>query len=214
MKQFSLLLLLPLLIFSCKKDPSADFSYTGTLEVGQTITFNNLSKNVSTFSWDFGDGAVSTAESPSYTYPKPGNYTVTLTSEGNGKTVTASKLLPIEGTTYSYTNATTIPLYAFTTFYWTGTAIEEYHEHGTLQASQTTGIIISYRSNVLFAFKFVPEGAYYFSANPNRLTAGIHNEFVIDDNTPISGKGAESGSMTWYDDFMKLANEHTKVFKK
>ncbi len=49
--------------------------------------FTNKSKlNNSTFvptliySWDFGDGATSTATNPTYVYPKPGVYTVSLTS--------------------------------------------------------------------------------------------------------------------------------------
>jgi PKD repeat protein len=204
MKKIGMLILLSFLIFSCKKDPSADFSYTGTLEVGQNITFNNLSKNATVFSWDFGNGAVSTADSPIYTYPKPGNYTVTLRSEGNGQTATASKDLIISGTTFSFKNNTTIDLYSFTTFYWTGAAIEDFTQHGILKSGQTTGIVITYRSEILFAFTFVMDGDYYFAANPYPLTWGIHNDLTIEDTTPIVGGSAKTSSLPWYGEFIKL----------
>jgi gliding motility-associated-like protein len=47
-----------------------------------TQAFENQSTGAQTWQWDFGDPAtsadVSTAQSPSYTYPAPGSYTVTL----------------------------------------------------------------------------------------------------------------------------------------
>lgn len=49
---------------------------------GLTINFNNTSQNATAFSWNFGDpanpDAGSNEVSPSYTYPGPGTYTVTL----------------------------------------------------------------------------------------------------------------------------------------
>jgi PKD repeat protein len=215
MKKAILFLLLPLFITSCKKDqtPSADFSYTGTLEVGKSIAFNNLSKNANVFSWDFGDGAVSTAQSPTYTYPKPGTYTVILKAEGNGQAATATKQVAINGTTYSFKNNTTVDLYSFTTFYWTGAAIEDFTQHGLLGTGKTTGIVITYRSEILFAFKFVAEGDYFFSANPFPLTLGTHNALTIEETTPIAGKGGKSGSLPWYNDFLKLSDTGGAVIK-
>src|SRR5690606_29494317 len=43
------------------------------------ITFTNLSNAGDKFYWDFGDGNVSTAKSPTHTYDKLGKYKVTLT---------------------------------------------------------------------------------------------------------------------------------------
>ena len=211
MKHLFMLFFLSVLFFSCKKDPSADFSYTGTLEVGQSITFNNMSKNASEFSWDFGNGAVSTADSPVYTYPKPGHYTVSLRSEGNGQTATASKDLVISGTTFSFKNNTTTDLYSFTTFYWTGAAIEEFNQHGLLSPGQTTRIVITYRSEILFGFTFVMDGDYYFSANPYHLTLGVHNDLTIEDTTAIMSGSAKASTFPWYSEFKKLISKSNAI---
>lgn len=59
-----------------KYDPAASFNYIAA--VGNSITFNNLSDNATTYEWDFGDGNTSTAIAPVHTYAAGGNYTVTL----------------------------------------------------------------------------------------------------------------------------------------
>ncbi|NOT29954.1 MAG: PKD domain-containing protein, partial [Planctomycetes bacterium] len=47
------------------------------------VQFTDLSTGaVSTWSWSFGDGAVSSEPSPQHTYAAPGTYTVTLTAAG------------------------------------------------------------------------------------------------------------------------------------
>jgi gliding motility-associated-like protein len=49
--------------------------------LGISDTFSNTTQSNSTFltyTWSFGDGNTSTAISPNYTYPLPGNYTVNL----------------------------------------------------------------------------------------------------------------------------------------
>jgi hypothetical protein len=42
------------------------------------VTFVNLSQNADNYTWDFGDGSISTQEDPSHTYNCPGEYEVTL----------------------------------------------------------------------------------------------------------------------------------------
>lgn len=65
--------------------PTADFSYEADDDNSLTIHFENLSQNVDTFSWDFGDGmGISTEQDPTYTYSETGTYSVTLTASGNG----------------------------------------------------------------------------------------------------------------------------------
>jgi PKD repeat protein/murein DD-endopeptidase MepM/ murein hydrolase activator NlpD len=45
------------------------------------VRFTDLSSNRPTrWSWDFGDGQISTTQHPNHTYTKPGNYTVKLTT--------------------------------------------------------------------------------------------------------------------------------------
>lgn len=60
--------------------PVADFNYVST---GSTIQFFNSSLNSTSYSWNFGDGNVSTATSPQNTYLVDGQYTVTLTASTN-----------------------------------------------------------------------------------------------------------------------------------
>lgn len=49
-----------------------------------SLTFRNQSEYGVSYLWEFGDGATSTAENPSYTYQFPGVYTVRLTVTGPG----------------------------------------------------------------------------------------------------------------------------------
>ena len=49
-----------------------------------TITLINNSQYADSYLWEFGDGSISTAESPSYTYYQPGIYKVKLTVKGAG----------------------------------------------------------------------------------------------------------------------------------
>jgi PKD repeat protein len=74
--------------------PVAAFSGTPTDGVAPlSVSFTDASANNPTsWSWNFGDGATSTAQNPSHTYTNPGDYTVTLTatnafgSDGETKT--------------------------------------------------------------------------------------------------------------------------------
>ncbi len=61
--------------------PRASFTASATLGcVGSGISFTNFSTDANTWLWDFGDGATSTAGSPSHTFNQPGKYVVTLTA--------------------------------------------------------------------------------------------------------------------------------------
>ncbi|WP_105188920.1 S8 family serine peptidase [Pseudoalteromonas sp. T1lg48] len=60
--------------------PVADFSFAATdLNVQFTDMSGDTDGAVSTWSWDFGDGASSTLANPSHSYAAAGTYTVTLT---------------------------------------------------------------------------------------------------------------------------------------
>lgn len=50
-----------------------------------TVKFTDLSKNATTWNWNFGDKANSTEQNPMHSYSTAGNYTVNLTvSNTNG----------------------------------------------------------------------------------------------------------------------------------
>ena len=53
-----------------------------------TVTFTNLNTGATNYSWDFGDGHVSTATNAANTYSNAGSYTVTLQAVGPGGTNT------------------------------------------------------------------------------------------------------------------------------
>ena len=62
-----------------------------------SIDVNNTSLHTetpgTTFRWDFGDGSISTAKNPSYTYFTPGTYKVELTVTGPGGTSSSSQVV-------------------------------------------------------------------------------------------------------------------------
>jgi len=74
--------------------PVADFSMDivdGKADVGQVITFTNLSEYADSYLWDFGDGSTSTAETPTHSYSEGGVFTVQLTATGSGGTSSISR---------------------------------------------------------------------------------------------------------------------------
>lgn len=79
--------------------PTASFS---AITDGYTVSFTNSSSNATSYSWDFGDGAMSTETNPSHTYAAEGNYTVTLTaSDDAGNSSDFSLEVPISAATFT-----------------------------------------------------------------------------------------------------------------
>jgi len=80
--------------------PEVSFTNTGAC-IGEQIQFTNTSLNtqgtITSFTWDFGDGSVSTINNPIHTYNSIGDYTATLkVVTANGCTTTASRIFHIE----------------------------------------------------------------------------------------------------------------------
>ena len=74
-------------------DLAADFTADVTSgPVPLSVNFTDQSTgDISSWSWDFGDGATSTEQNPAHTYTDPGTYTVTLTVTGPGRSDTETK---------------------------------------------------------------------------------------------------------------------------
>ena len=77
----------------------ADFALTQTLvEVQESVAFTNQSTgNILGYDWDFGDGQVSSEESPVHVYTSGGDYTVTLTVHGVERDFVVSRDLTVIG---------------------------------------------------------------------------------------------------------------------
>lgn len=73
--------------------PTADFTADTVACTGQLITFNNLSTGEGiSYSWDFGDGNISTLENPTHVYNSEDTFTVCLTvTDLNGCDTTICK---------------------------------------------------------------------------------------------------------------------------
>ena len=80
--------------------PTASFtaspvSGTAPLQVGFTDTSGGVPTS---WLWDFGDGATSTAQNPSHTYTSPGSYTVSLkaTNAAGSDTITKTSAITVQ----------------------------------------------------------------------------------------------------------------------
>lgn len=67
-----------------------------------TVFFTDLSENAESWTWDFGDGSVSSEQSPEYTYTAAGTYTVTLiayNAAGDADTLVVENLITVNPAT-------------------------------------------------------------------------------------------------------------------
>jgi len=78
--------------------PVAGFSASPTSgEAPLAVSFTNQSTGeIDTWSWTFGDGGSSSAQSPSHTYDEPGDYAVSLTVTGPGGSDSATASIHVE----------------------------------------------------------------------------------------------------------------------
>lgn len=76
--------------------PSAGFNIEQSASNFLEYAFTNTSTNATSYEWDFGDGNMSTEESPTHVYASAAEYTVTLTATSDaGLSTTFSKTINI-----------------------------------------------------------------------------------------------------------------------
>jgi hypothetical protein len=71
---------------------SSGFKY---VQNGNTFVFTDTTTGSTNWSWDFGDGNLSNAQNPTYTYSTPGTYNVTMIVTGPCKTDTITRQITI-----------------------------------------------------------------------------------------------------------------------
>jgi PKD repeat protein len=81
---------------------TADFSFSPANPTpGASAQFTDQSSSgvaITSWRWDFGDGASSTMQNPAHTFANAGNFTVTLTvTDSNGTVASASKTITVGG---------------------------------------------------------------------------------------------------------------------
>lgn len=99
------LFLTVLTIFSCKRLPNTNFSFTPekNAEAGDTIWFINESRHAESFKWEFGDGGISNSDNPIYIYKEAGIFEVKLNAfNGSGKDHTSLPITIHEPTILSF----------------------------------------------------------------------------------------------------------------
>ena len=68
-----------LALAACKKKIDVNFTFAPIdPRAGQVVSFTNQSSGGEDWEWTFGDGVTSVLKSPTHTYKRPGEYTVTL----------------------------------------------------------------------------------------------------------------------------------------
>ena len=88
-------LVLSLLVASCSR-PMAKFSSSqSSTSAPSEVNFKNESKNGETYSWDFGDGNKSSAESPNHTFTQSGKFEVTLSAQKGKKKKSFSQTITV-----------------------------------------------------------------------------------------------------------------------
>jgi PKD repeat protein len=70
--------------------PSFTSSYDPADPFPTPVSFNAISIPGVTYNWDFGDGTSGVGQNPTHVYQNPGEYTVTLTINGNGCSISVS----------------------------------------------------------------------------------------------------------------------------
>ena len=71
------------------------------VNVGDNVGFTNTSANATNYIWNFGDGDISSMQTPTYVYNNPGTYTITLSAinANCNDTATFKQVIVVNATT-------------------------------------------------------------------------------------------------------------------
>jgi PKD repeat protein len=174
-----------LLMGACKKTYNATFKTSSSnYYLYQNITFTNTS-NGGSYSWDFGDGTQTTAQSPTHAYNQPGTYNVTLT---DGASVATKTITIYHGTAaFKVSNVTgsDIPMFTFSA---DASDYEiDYIDQGTINSGMQ-GVTYYTTDSVIYVGGTLSTGKTFLVAPPNYpyvLTKDSVNLLSINDNTSI-----------------------------
>jgi PKD repeat protein len=96
--------------------PAADFDSVMSGCAPLFVSLNNTSANTdmpgTTYQWSFGDGSISTAKNPTYTYQDAGNFRIELTVTGPGGTSTKSRVVDAYASPIASLQATPMKVFA------------------------------------------------------------------------------------------------------
>ncbi len=126
--------------------PVADFSFVASgLNVDFSDSSTDADNDINSWSWDFGDGAVSDQQNPLHSYGAEGSYTVSLTvSDSTGLTDTTSKTVTLVESDISLTLHRAIRARTGSTIVdlrWTGAAgnVDLYRDGEYIETIDNTG---------------------------------------------------------------------------
>jgi PKD repeat protein len=144
--------------------PACFANYTYIDSAGYTFFFDQSQGNITSWSWDFGDGNISTLQNPIHQYQYPGEYSVTLTISGPNCLQKITKpvvvaprggLNKIAGCLYSAVDSL---LYGAIVY-----LIKYDSAQGTLTAIDSV-VVSSYDPQLCYSFANVPDGKYLVKA--------------------------------------------------
>lgn len=88
----------------------ADFFPTIPINPPLSVQFIDLSKNATSWSWDFGDGSTSTQQNPEHNYTAAGKYNVTLTASDGNNTDSKSAQITVPEEQVAIPEKTVLPV--------------------------------------------------------------------------------------------------------
>lgn len=171
------LLLMGLLMFSCVKQPVADFSISSSeYMAGDYVSLSNNSSDAKTYKWTFPDGTTSTSANPSYyvpSYYSPGSYTIKLEAINGSKKDTREKSFSVIASTGSLMVWTATSSYGQMSVQIDGSyagTITSYYPSGTPSCGSTgcVNIDLTPGSHSIYA----TAGSYHWGPSTVNITAG------------------------------------------